>query len=81
MDTNLIYRLQPVSFDWKDGTVYENKHDFGLIAEEVDTIFPDLVAHDEEGQASSVDYAKVSVLLLAEVKKIRQELNELKENL
>jgi len=80
-DSNILYQLRPVSFDWKDGHVYENRHDFGLIAEEVDELIPEMVGHDTDGQASAVNYAKLSVLLLEEVKKLRKEIDEIKEKI
>jgi len=80
-DSNILYQLRPVSFDWKDGQVYENRHDFGLIAEEVDELIPEMVGHDADGQASAVNYAKLSVLLLEEVKKLRKEIDEIKEKI
>ena len=70
-----------MSFDWKEGTSYNQKHDFGFIAEEVSEVLPSLVSYEDDGQASSVHYAKLSVLLLEEVKKLRKELDELKEKI
>ena len=76
-NSDIIYQLRPVSFDWKKGS----NHDFGLIAEEVDTLLPEIVGHDAEGQAENVKYAKLTVLLLEEVRKLKQEIEELKERI
>ena len=76
IDTSNIYNLRPVNYTSKD-TKAEN---FGLIAEEVDKHFPELVAYNEKGQADSVDYQMLSVLLLNEIQKIKKEINKLKEN-
>jgi hypothetical protein len=57
--TNKIKRLKPVSFQWRES----NKADVGLIAQEVEEIFPCLVRTDEQG-FKSVNYQKLTVLLL-----------------
>ena len=76
IDTSNIYDLRPVNYTSKD-TKVEN---FGLIAEEVDEYFPEIVTHNKEGQADSVDYQMLSVLLLSEMKKLKDEIKELKED-
>ena len=76
-NSDIIYQLRPVSFDWKKG----HNHDFGLIAEEVDILLPEIVGHDVEGQAESVKYGKLTVLLLEEVRKLRKEIDEIKEKI
>ena len=73
-DTTDIYNLRPVAFNWKSN----KQSDFGLIAEEVDEILPMLVHYDKD-VPESVAYDKLSVLLLMEVKKLREEIKELKE--
>jgi hypothetical protein len=73
-DTTDIYNLRPVSFKWKGN----GQADFGLIAEEVDEVLPMLVHYDND-VPESVAYDKLSVLLLMEVKKLREEIKELKE--
>jgi len=73
-DTTDIYKLRPVAFNWKSN----KQSDFGLIAEEVDEILPMLVHYDKD-VPESVAYDKLSVLLLMEVKKLREEIKELKE--
>ena len=50
------------------------------IAEEVDKVLPMLVHYDND-VPESVAYDKLSVLLLIEVKKLREEIKELKEKL
>ena len=76
MDTENIYQLRPVTFDWKS----DKKSDFGLIAEEVNDVLPILV-HYQNNVPESVAYDKLSVLLLMEVKKLREEVKELKEKI
>ena len=74
INTEKIYDLRPVSFDWKSS----GKADFGLIAEEVSDTLPELVVYNEDSVPESVQYTSLSVLLLAELKKLREEVKDLK---
>jgi len=76
IDTSKVYKLRPVSFNEK--TTGESHT--GLIAEEVYEIFPELVEVDKEGRPDGVRYQLLSVLLLQELKKIKEELEQLKSN-
>ena len=49
-----------------------------MIAEEVEESVPELVTYNEDGQVESVKYSLLSVLLLQELKKLRQEIDDLK---
>lgn len=73
---NKILELEPVTFKYKKDT--EDRFHFGLIAEEVHKIFPELVLYDKERKPYSVMYHEMPVLLLAEIQKLRKELDELK---
>ena len=55
--------------------------EYGLIAEEVAEIFPDLVVHDEEGEPFTVKYHLLSSMLLNELKKQASEMEELRSRL
>jgi len=72
-----VLELRPVRFNYKqDGRIGT-----GLIAEEVEQVMPQLVAYNQEGQCESVKYHDLPVLLLAEIQKLRKELDELKRRL
>jgi hypothetical protein len=60
----LLERLRGVRFRWKT----TGKRDLGLIAEEVDRVLPGIVAHDESGRASGLDYARLVPVLIEGVK-------------
>jgi len=75
VDTNKLYNLKPSTFNNKKTP---EKIDFGLIAEEVEEFVPELVSYNEDGQVESVKYSLLSVLLLQELKKLRQEIDDLK---
>jgi hypothetical protein len=70
-----IYDLEPVNFTWKE----TGEKDFGLIAEKVHELIPELAVL-KDGKPESVKYSMLSVLLLNEVQKLKKEIEELKEN-
>jgi hypothetical protein len=74
-DSSQLDKLRPVSYTYK----FDDAFDIGLIAEEVNEIYPELIQYDEEGRPNSVKYDGLSVMLLEEVKKLRKEVKELKE--
>ena len=49
--------------------------DFGLIAEEVERIYPQLVQKDSDGRPFSIRYELLSVLLLEEIQKRTEALS------
>jgi len=63
--SNKIKQLRPVMFDWRE----TDKGDIGLIAQEVEQLFPCLVRTDEQG-FKSVNYQKLTVLLLKTIQEI-----------
>lgn len=77
-DTSWVYNLRPVSFNYRkrnaDGAYTDEAEaplEFGLIAEEVEAVSPELVFYDqtENGpELCGVSYSKLIVPLLAEVK-------------
>jgi hypothetical protein len=50
----------------------------GLIAEEVETLIPSAVSHGAEGNVVSVDYAQITVALLAHVQHLTEEVATLR---
>lgn len=76
--TERLLELRPVVFHYKEEQVLpdgsEVPLEYGLIAEEVAEIFPDLVVNDEEGQPFTVKYHLLSAMLLNELQKQASEL-------
>ena len=72
--TSKIYDLNPKSFKYKSS----DRTSFGLIAEEVEPIMSELIVYDEEGRPDAVKYNSIIVLLLQELKNLRQEIDDLK---
>lgn len=70
-----ILNLRPVTFDYKG--VDSKKPNYGLIAEEVAEIFPDIVVYNKEGQPETVQYHILPALLLNELQKLSNRVLEL----
>ena len=72
-----ILQMQGVKFDWKDESKTQNRN-YGFIAEDVDKILPDLVAHDKEGKPKAIQYTKLTAVLLEAIKEQQDQINDLK---
>jgi hypothetical protein len=73
-----ILALKPVSFRYKSEIDAEGIPQFGLIAEEVEKVNPDLVGRDENGEVNTVRYEAVNAMLLNEFLKEHRDVQELK---
>jgi translation initiation factor IF-2 len=74
-----ILALKPVTFHYKNDKNCSSR--FGLIAEEVAEVNPELVALDEEGKPYSVRYDQVNAMLLNEFLKEHRKVLELEKSL
>ena len=61
-----ILALQPVTFHYKKEIDPTRTLQFGLVAEDVEKVNPDLVVRDKEGKPYSVRYDQVNAMLLNE---------------
>ena len=68
-----ILALKPVTFHYKSDNT--NTPQFGLIAEEVAAVNPDLVVRDEKGNIYTVRYEAVNAMLLNEFIKARCQID------
>ncbi len=74
-----ILKLKPVTFHYKehrDGKKAQETPEFGLIAEDVAEVNPDLVVNDKNGDIYSVRYEVVNVMLLNEFLKEHKKVEE-----
>jgi hypothetical protein len=74
-----IYGLRPVSFRYKAEIEPTRPLGFGLIAEEVEKVNPDLVTRGSDGKANSVRYEAVNAMLLNEFLKEHRAFLEERE--
>jgi hypothetical protein len=78
--TETLMSLRPVQFRY---TAHgpDSPLQYGLIAEEVAEVAPELVAHKAGGEIETVFYDKVNAMLLNEVQKLHRENAALAETL
>lgn len=73
-----ILTLRPVTFRYKHEIDPNGIPQFGLVAEEVEKVNPNLVARDAQGKVFAVRYAAVNAMLLNEFLKEHRTVEELK---
>jgi hypothetical protein len=73
-------------FDWKDEVIQSRggedgyfvcKNDFGVVAQDVESVFPQAVRHRKDGMLA-VDYEKLSALAFAAIVELKKEVDDLK---
>jgi Chaperone of endosialidase len=69
-----ILALKPVMFHYQNDN--RDTPQFGLIAEEVAEVYPDLVIHDKKGEIYTVRYDAVNAMLLNEFLKEHRKMEE-----
>lgn len=80
-----IMSLRGVTFDWANGaSAYprglDNRHQIGLIAQEVEKVFPELVREDHTG-LKAVSYNKLTPVLLEAIKEQQKTIENLEAEL
>src|SRR5450432_3621101 len=70
-----LLSLRPVKFRYRKPYADGSKPlDYGLIAEEVAEVYPDLVVRNADGEVETVQYQKLTPMLLNEVQKQNQTI-------
>ena len=75
-----ILALKPVTFHYKKDLDPKGLPQFGLVAEEVEKVNPDLVARDKQGKPYTVRYEAVNAMLLNEFLKEHAKMEQLKKD-
>jgi hypothetical protein len=75
---NDLFTLNPVVFNYKNDKT--QKIHYGVLAQDVENVFPELVQDNMSGY-KTVNYQELLPLMLAKIKDMQEEINELKENL
>ena len=75
-NTNKLQQLRPVSFHLK--TDPNGALQYGLIAEEVAKVYPELVIRDAAGKIQGVRYDELAPMLLNEVQQQQDQLRDIK---
>ncbi len=68
-----VLQLEGVSFNWKE----DNRPSIGLISQEVEEIFPEIVSTDEQG-IQTLEYSKLIAPLIEATKEQQKEIEALK---
>jgi len=73
--SDALFQLRPVTYRYKKAVKDGSKPiDYGLIAEEVAAVYPDMVVRDASGQIQTVQYQKLTPMLLNEVQKQHRQM-------
>ncbi len=79
-----VKKLRGVEFDWNYGKK-EGQHDIGVVAQEVEKVIPHIVYSkkmiNSEETIKTVDYEKMTAVLIEAVKELSQEVTELKKQI
>ncbi len=75
--SEVILALKPVTFHYKKEIDPNGLRQFGLVAEEVEKIAPDLVRRDRDGKLQTVRYDAVNAMLLNEFLREHQKVEKL----
>jgi Chaperone of endosialidase len=75
-----LYALKPVSFRYNKEYDATQTLAFGLIAEDVAELYPDLVGRNSEGEPESVRYEQINAMLLNEFLKEHRKVEQLKDD-
>ena len=74
--SEMLFSLKPVTYRYKKEIDPKQTLDFGLIAEEVAKVSPELAIRDAKGQVSNVRYNAINAMLLNEFLKEHQQVAE-----
>ena len=72
-----LMELRPVTFRYKQDP--QGERQYGLIAEEVARVYPELVSHDTDGEVISVRYHELIPMLLNQVQKQARQIERQRE--
>ena len=76
-----LFALRPVTFRYKKEIDSAGTPEFGLVAEDVEKVNPDLIVRDKEGKPYSVRYDQVNAMLLNEFLKEHRKMEKLQNDL
>jgi hypothetical protein len=85
----LVNQIRGVRFDWTEDYIqgrggedgyFVRKHDIGVIAQEIESILPEIVADRDDG-FKAVKYEKIVPLLIEAIKELHKEIEILKKKI
>lgn len=75
-NNDLLYKLNPVSFNWKNS----GEKSFGLIAQEVEKIIPEIV-HQKDDGTKTISYIQLISHLIFTVKDLQRQIDDINNNI
>jgi hypothetical protein len=78
-DTDKLFTLNPLIFSYKRD-VKHKKH-YGVIAQDVEKVFPELVENNNISGYKTVNYQELMPIMLAKMQKMQIEIDELKQSI
>ncbi|MBA7515515.1 hypothetical protein ES705_07557 [subsurface metagenome] len=77
LDSSLIYDLRPRSFNSKSKHDDKNKRFIGLIADEIEQVYPEIVHYNEKHEVESYDSQMLTTLILSQLQEINKRVGKL----
>jgi hypothetical protein len=77
IDPNLVLNLNPVQYTLNSDSTQRNR--FGFIAQEIETVFPNLVCNKEDEDLMTIYYLEIIPLLLHKIKDLQHQIDSLKK--
>lgn len=72
-DSSVIYQLRPRTFKFKADN--PKRKQFGMIAEEVEEFFPEMVLYDQDGKPWNLAYQFLAPMLVNEIQKLKTTID------
>ena len=70
--------LEPVTFHYKQASADGSRdQQYGLIAEQVAAVYPELAVYDKEGRVETLQYQQLPAMLLNEIQKQHKTIDDL----
>ena len=75
---DLIDKCQTIIYTLKDDP--ENKEQLGMIAQEIQEFFPEIISEDKDGMLS-LDYSRLTVIIFKVLKDLIKRINKIEQKL
>ena len=75
-----IKKISSIYFDWNENQKTYRGRDIGLIAQEVESEFPQAVCETKEGY-KKIDYQKMIPVLVSSVQEQQERINKIKQKI
>jgi hypothetical protein len=75
---DVVMKMLGVTYDRKDGS---NHNEAGMIAEDLNSVAPNLVKKDKDGNPEAIFYSRVTAYLVEAIKTLKNQIDPLKEEI